>query len=225
MTTGNTSPDRLDSSITPVSSGTDEALHQLGRLKAVMHTLRAQCPWDHEQTHTSLMTYLIEETAEVVEAVEASSDEQMVEELGDLLLQVFFHAEIASERGAFTMADVARGVADKLIERHPYVYSDQELPADVWGSWEARKRDEKRRASALDGIPDTLSSLARANKVVTRIRSHHVDLPLADQPITADEAGRAIMDIVARAHGSGIDPDQALRQAVRMVEDRARQAE
>jgi len=94
-------------------------LIQLGRLVEVMHTLRSQCPWDSQQTHESLMTYLIEETCEVIEAVENGSDEQLVEELGDLLLQVFFHAEIASESGAFTLADVAQMVSDKLIARHP----------------------------------------------------------------------------------------------------------
>ena len=205
--------------------GTADTLEQLGRLAEVMHTLRAQCPWDHEQTHASLMTYLIEETAEVVEAVELGTDEDMAEELGDLLLQVFFHAEIAAERGAFTLADVARLVADKLIARHPYVYAGQSVPTDVWGSWEKRKRAEKQRASAVDGIPDTLSSLARAHKAVTRIRSHGVPVPLADDPITAGETGDAILAVVARAQAQHIDPDQALRAAVRTLEAAARAAE
>jgi XTP/dITP diphosphohydrolase len=190
-----------------------------------MHTLRAQCPWDAEQTHESLMTYLIEETCEVVEAVENGCDSQMIEELGDLLLQVFFHAEIAAERQAFTLADVAQHIADKLIARHPYVYADQVVPTDVWGSWEKRKRAEKQRASCVDGIPTTLSSLARANKVVTRIRSHEVDIPLPQNPITAEEAGQAILEIVSRAYTTHVDPEQALRQAVRNLEERAREAE
>jgi len=202
-----------------------EAQEQLGRLMEVMHTLRARCPWDAGQTHESLMTYLIEETAEVVEAVEAGSDDQMAEELGDLLLQVFFHAEIAAERGAFTLADVARGISDKLIARHPYVYAGANTPGDVWESWERRKRAEKRRASAMDGIPDPLSALARANKAVTRIRSHGVDVELADEPITADAAGEALLDIVARAQAAHIDPEQALREAVRDLELRARRVE
>jgi len=211
--------------MTAVAEPGDDALDELGRLRDVMHRLRSDCPWDAEQTHQSLMTYLIEETAEVVEAVENGSDAQMVEELGDVLLQVFFHAEIATERGAFTLADVARGVADKLIARHPYVYADQAVPADVWGSWERRKRAEKGRASAVDGIPETLSSVARANKVVTRVRSHQVDLGLADQPITSEQAGLAMLEIVARAEAGHIDPDQALRTAVRQLEAAARRAE
>ncbi|MDR0488038.1 MAG: MazG family protein [Propionibacteriaceae bacterium] len=202
-----------------------ETLHQLGRLAEVMHTLREKCPWDAEQTHESLMTYLIEETAEVVEAVENHSDEQMVEELGDLLLQVFFHAEIASERGAFTLADVAEQISDKLIARHPYVYAEQEVPEDVWGSWERRKKAEKKRESAVDGIPDTLSALARANKTVTRIRSHDVNLNLDNTPITEHEVGLSILDIVARAHAHRIDPDQALRKVLRDLEDLVREVE
>ena len=202
-----------------------DSLVQLGRLIDVMHTLRAQCPWDHEQTHESLMTYLIEETAEVVEAVENGSDSQMVEELGDLLLQVVFHAEIASEQGEFTLADVAGDVADKLIARHPYVYADQAVPEDVWGSWEKRKKAEKNRSSAVDGIPDPLNTLARAYKVVTRIRSHEVDVEMDSTSITPEEVGQALLTIVERAQSCHIDPDQALRGAVRTLEDQARAAE
>lgn len=202
-----------------------QTLNQLGRLVEVMHTLREKCPWDAEQTHESLMTYLIEETAEVVEAVENNSDEQMVEELGDLLLQVFFHAEIAGERGAFTLADIARQIADKLIARHPYVYADQEVPEDVWGSWEKRKKAEKGRQSAIDGIPDALSALARANKIVTRIRSHEVNLDLDDTPISEEQVGLAILDIVARAQAQKIDPDQALRKTLRSLEDLVHEVE
>jgi len=203
----------------------DDALVQVGRLIDVMHTLRAQCPWDHEQTHESLMTYLIEETAEVVEAVENNSPEQMTEELGDLLLQVVFHAEIGTEQGEFTLADVARGVADKLIARHPYVYAGQDVPADVWGSWERRKKAEKHRSSSVDGIPDPLNTLARANKTVTRIRSHKVGVELDSSPITPEEAGQAILSIVERAQSCHIDPDQALRTAVRALEAEARTLE
>ena len=203
----------------------EDALAQVGRLIDVMHTLRAQCPWDHEQTHLSLMTYLIEETAEVVEAVEADSPDQMVEELGDLLLQVVFHAEIAAEQGEFTLADVAGNVADKLIARHPYVYGVEDVPEDVWGSWEKRKKAEKHRASSVDGIPDPLNTLARANKVVTRIRSHGVDVQMDSTPITPEEVGQAILAIVERAQSCHIDPDQALRTAVRSLEAQARAAE
>jgi len=202
-----------------------DTLSQLARLIDVMHTLRAQCPWDHEQTHETLMTYLIEETAEVVEAVEDGSTDEMVEELGDLLLQVVFHAEIGVEQGEFTLADVAGHVADKLIARHPYVYGTQAVPDDVWGSWEKRKKAEKHRASSVDGIPDPLNTLARANKVVTRIRSHDVGVEMDSTPITPEEVGQSILTIVERAQSCRIDPDQALRIAVRSRESQARSAE
>ncbi|MCL2784962.1 MAG: MazG family protein [Propionibacteriaceae bacterium] len=208
-----------------MTDSASETLIQLGRLVEVMHTLRLKCPWDAQQTHESLMTYLIEETCEVIEAVENGSDEELVEELGDLLLQVFFHAEIASESEAFTLADVAQQVSDKLIARHPYIYSAASVPDDVWESWEIKKKAEKQRESAVDGIPDTLSALARANKAVTRIRTHRVDVDLADEPIVAEEVGQAILDIVARAQAQHIDPEQALRYAVRALETAAREAE
>ena len=211
--------------MTALSVDDAAAVRELSRLITVMHTLRAQCPWDAEQTHLSLATYLIEETAEVVEAVEAGSDEQMLEEFGDLLLQIFFHAEIASERGAFTLAQIAQAVADKLIARHPHIYADQALPADLWGAWEKRKRAEKQRQSALDGIPEPLSALTRANKVVNRIRTHEVGVDLPTTPITAQETGQALLAIVARAQAHQIDPEQALRGAVRELEVIARRAE
>ncbi len=197
----------------------------LDRLVEVMHALRHGCPWDAEQTHLSLASYLVEETAETLEAIEVGDDAHLAEELGDLLLQVVFHAEIASQRGAFTIDDVAHGIADKLVRRHPYVFGDGDVPDDLMGSWEARKRTEKQRTSALDGIADPLSSLARAHKIVSRARHHHVELGLPDQPITETEAGSAILALVARAQASGIDPDQAVRAAVRTLEQTVRDRE
>ncbi|MDO5535845.1 MAG: MazG family protein [Propionibacteriaceae bacterium] len=195
-----------------------------------MAALRAGCPWDAEQTHRSLVTYLIEETAEVVEAIESTegpevtSDEHLVEELGDLLLQVVFHAEIARTEGRFDIEDVAAGIADKLIARHPYVFGDGAIPDDLMGTWEARKRAEKGRTSALDGIPP-LNALARATKVIARTRSHDVPVALADEPITASEVGESIVALVARAQASGVDADQAVRDAVRSLEASVREAE
>src|SRR5690606_26916822 len=131
----------------------------LERLREVMAELRRSCPWDREQTHRSLLTHLVEEAAEVIDAVEEGSDDELVEELGDLLLQVFFHAEIATEGGRFTIDDVAAGIADKLVRRHPHVFAGEDVPDDMHASWEARKRREKQRSSALEGIPDSLNSL------------------------------------------------------------------
>ena len=116
---------------------------QVERLIGVMHALRTGCPWDAEQTHLSLVHYLVEETCEVIEAIEAGTDADLVEELGDLLLQVLFHAEIASETGRFDIEDVATRIADKLIARHPYVFSDATVPDDLTASWEQKKAIEK----------------------------------------------------------------------------------
>ena len=197
---------------------------EVERLLSVMEALRVGCPWDAAQTHRSLVTYLVEEAAETVEAIESGSDEHLREELGDLLLQVVFHAEIARTEGRFDISDVAHGIADKLVARHPYVFGAGEVPDDVMGSWEARKRAEKGRTSALEGIPP-LNALARTMKVVARARSHGVPLDLPDEPVTASEVGEGIVTLVARAQASGVDADQAVRDAVRSLEDAVRSAE
>jgi XTP/dITP diphosphohydrolase len=199
---------------------------ELSRLIEVMATLRVKCPWDAEQTHRSLVQYLVEEAMETVEAIESGDRTHLREELGDLLLQVVFHARIAAEEpDGFNIEDVARGVADKLISRHPYVFAGDQTPEDLHGSWEQRKAVEKGRRSVLQGIPEQLSALARAAKIISRARSRRVDLPLDDQPITAEEVGRQVLSLTARAHACGIDPDQAVRDAVRDLERQVQAAE
>jgi XTP/dITP diphosphohydrolase len=199
---------------------------ELTRLIEVMATLRVKCPWDAEQTHRSLVQYLVEEAMETVEAIESGDRTHLREELGDLLLQVVFHAGIAAEEpDGFNIEDVARGVADKLISRHPYVFAGDQTPEDLHGSWEQRKAVEKGRRSVLQGIPEQLSALARAAKIISRARSRRVDLPLDDEPITADEVGRQVLSLTARAHACGIDPDQAVRDAVRDLERQVQAAE
>ncbi|GAB3622189.1 hypothetical protein GCM10027418_02710 [Mariniluteicoccus endophyticus] len=198
---------------------------ELVRFVGVMHRLRRECPWDAEQTHRSLLHYLVEEACEVVDAVESGSDNDLREELGDLLLQVVFHAAIAEQEDRFTIDDVAHGISEKLIARHPYVFADGDVPDDLDATWEERKRAEKGRTSSLDGIPVRLSALARANKVISRARSHKVPVDLPDDPVTADEVGRTALDLVARAQASGVDPEQAVRDALRALEDDVRAAE
>ena len=112
-----------------------EVGEQLIRLNEVMARLRVECPWDREQTHSSLLTHLVEETCEVVDAVEDGTDDDLCEELDDLLLQVYFHARIAQDEGRFTIDDVARGIADKLIRRHPHVFGDGEVPILLSPQW------------------------------------------------------------------------------------------
>ena len=202
------------------------ALPELERLVEVMARLRHECPWDAQQTHRSLVQYLVEEAAETVEAIEVGDQDHLREELGDLLLQVIFHAEIASEQAeGFTVEDVAQGIADKLISRHPYVFASAAVPADLHYTWEQRKAVEKGRTSALQGIPDQLSALARANKIINRARSRRVALALPDDPTTAEEVGIQILALAARAQASGIDPEQALRDVVRRLESQIHTAE
>jgi XTP/dITP diphosphohydrolase len=202
------------------------SLPEVERLVAVMSALRRGCPWDAQQTHESLVQYLIEETAETVEAIEVGDADHLREELGDLLLQVVFHAEIEAERkGGFGLEDTARAVADKLIARHPYVFAAEEVPADLHGSWERRKAAEKGRRSVLEGIPEQLSALARANRIVARVRSRAVPVSLPEAPITEADLGAELLALAARAQAGGIDPDQALRAAVRELEARVLAAE
>lgn len=209
---------------------------ELARLVAVMSTLRKQCPWDSQQTHRSLVPYLVEEACEVVEAVEGLPGETVAgagpaaahlqEELGDLLLQVVFHAELASEADdGFDLDDVAAGITDKLVRRHPHVFAAETAPADLHGVWEQRKAVEKGRTSALEGIPERLSALSRASKIIGRSRSHRVPLSLPTEPIGAEELGDQIVRLVARAQASGIDAEQAVREAVRDLEADVRSAE
>ena len=202
------------------------ALPELQRLVDVMARLRHECPWDAQQTHRSLVQYLVEETAETIEAIEIGDQDHLREELGDLLLQVIFHAAIASEQDpGFTVEDVAQGIADKLISRHPYVFATADVPNDLHYTWEQRKAAEKGRTSALQGIPDELSALARANKIISRVRSRRVAVALPDEPTTAQEVGVQLLALAARAQATGIDPEQALRDTVRALEAQVRNAE
>jgi MazG family protein len=215
---------------------------ELDRLVEVMHRLRRDCPWDAEQTHLSLVPYLVEESCEVVEAIETGTSDDLREELGDLLLQVVFHSELAAEDGSFDLADVATGIADKLVARHPHVFAVstegddplgppdkqvEEAPADLHATWEQRKAVEKGRTSALDGIPERLSALSRAGKILSRARSRRVPLPAAAEvePITDEALGDALVDLVRRAQASGLDAEQSARSAVRRLEAEVREAE
>jgi XTP/dITP diphosphohydrolase len=206
-----------------------------------MHRLRHDCPWDAEQTHLSLVPYLVEESCEVVEAIEAGTSADLREELGDLLLQVVFHSELASETGAFDLQAVAGGIADKLVSRHPHVFpvpregddplgppnEVDEVPTDLLATWEQRKAVEKGRTSALEGIPERLSALSRAAKTLSRARSHRVPLETLDpvEPISDEALGQALLDLVVRAQASGLDAEQSARSAVRRLEEQVRAAE
>lgn len=191
-------------------------------LVATMDRLRRECPWDQQQTHESLVRYLIEETYETVDAIESGDRSHLREELGDLLLQVVFHARVAEEDPAepFDVDDVAAGIVDKLVRRHPHVFADVEVggASDVQANWEAIKAEEKSRRSPVDGIPLGLPALALADKVIARSRSGEAaDAPpeLGQPTYTAETLGDALFALVAAARAAGIDPEQALRSRVR----------
>ena len=203
---------------------------ELDELIAVLEHLRAPggCAWDREQTHRSLLRYLLEETHELIDAVEAGDDEEMVEELGDVLYQVLFHADIAAEDGRFTLEDVARHMREKMVGRHPHVFGDVVAPtADaVVASWERVKAVEKpERTSVLDCVPRAMPALALADKLVGRAGKVGVEVEPAATPRGEAALGDALLAAVAGAREAGIDPEQALRGAIRRLEDRIREAE
>jgi len=200
---------------------------ELVRFAELVRTLRERCPWDREQTHASLTRYVVEETYEVVEAIEGYDPETgegveaLEEELGDLLFQVVFHATIAAESGAFTLADVARGVHDKLHARHPHVFGDVEAAdADaVAAGWEQAKREEKGRSSVMEGIPRALPGLLYAHKVLSKAERIGARVP---EPVAPDgELGAVLLGIVAHARSRGLDAEAALRAATDRLRDEA----
>jgi XTP/dITP diphosphohydrolase len=195
---------------------------------AVMRQLRAECPWKREQTHRSLARYLLEETHETLEAIDtgdATGDwDHLREELGDLLLQVYFHAVVAEEAGEFTIDDVARGITEKMHRRNPHVFgpASDGPPLDaaaVDKVWQAIKAQDKPRASPADGLPDTLPALLYAAKVLERSDSTTIRLQPSAEDDTSDRRriGEGLLALVADAVGSGVDPEQALRDAVRRL--------
>lgn len=199
-----------------------------------MAVLRAEggCPWDAEQTHQSLVPYLLEEVFELIEALESGSPEDIVEELGDVLYQVLFHADIGAGDDAepFTIDDVAAVVDDKMRRRHPHVFGggDAKSVDQVVAAWETIKAEEKRhRTSALEGIPEGLSALARAASVLRRSRDVVAPPESAWVPVVAtdQELGELLLAVVAMARHQGLDAEGALRQATRSFESTVREAE
>lgn len=196
---------------------------QLQRLVEVMNQLRSPggCPWDAEQTHDSLLKYLLEESYEFVDAVHSGNRVDMREELGDVLLQVYFHARIAEEdpNDPFSIQDVAESIADKLIRRHPHVFADVDVrdSAEVLQNWEEIKKQEKGRTSALDGIAMAQPALPLIEKLLYRASKYDVDVvtpPSIDMDKAADEnsVGEALLTVIAWAHSNGIDAESALRK-------------
>jgi XTP/dITP diphosphohydrolase len=213
---------------------TDDATGtELDRLVAVMARLRRPdgCAWDAEQTHESLVRYLLEETAELVEAIETHDVPAIREELGDVLYQVLFHADLAAATPGegFDVQDVARDTATKMIGRHPHVFGDAEAAdADaVVEVWEAQKRREKAdRTSVLDGIPMSMPSLLLAEKLVGRAERAGLEVrPGRAVPDDEEALGDALLDTVIAAAAQGLDAERALRSALRRFTARIREVE
>lgn len=213
------------------------------RLLDIMHRLRgpAGCPWDREQTPTSLKPYLIEESYEVLEAIESGNPESLREELGDLLFQVVFHAEIAAERGEFTMADVLRQLGDKMVSRHPHVFGEASVDTShqALAQWEAIKQREAdaegRRRSVIEGVPRALPSLLRAQRIQSKAARVNFDWPDAraawtkvqeemreasaalatgDRVRLQEELGDVLFSLVNVVRLSALDAEEALQGAI-----------
>jgi XTP/dITP diphosphohydrolase len=187
----------------------------LTQFREDMRRLRVECAWKREQTHDSLRRYLVEESWETLEAIDSGNPDHLREELGDLLLQIGFHSVIAEERGEFTFDEVVQGIVDKLRRRNPHVFGSAPVTdaASVNELWESVKATEKQRDSVFDGLPAGLPSLLLADKVLDRAEraGTPVDLP------SSDEIGDRLLALVAEARTAGVDPEHALRDAVRRV--------
>ena len=201
---------------------------ELTRLREVMDKLRSPggCPWDAEQDHKSLLKFLLEESYEFTEAIEDNDREAMLEELGDLLLQVYFHARIAEEDKdqPFNIDDVARTVTDKLVRRHPHVCSDTvgKNSSEVLENWERQKAVEKGRTSAIDGVPLGQPALALVTKLLYRVSKFDYKLDLdtslnLPEKIDEDKLGALLMGLISQAVEKGVDPEAALRSAAKSL--------
>lgn len=209
---------------------------ELVRMTEVMRQLRDPdhgCPWDLKQDHDTLKRYLIEESYELLEAIESGDDEHIQEELGDVLLQVLFHAQVAADRGAFTIDDVAKGLADKLIRRHPHVFADGEADTaeEVQQNWDRLKQEEKQRTGPFDGVPRHLPALMLAEEQQKKAAKLGFDYREPSEPESwihqeleeirraethdqlEEEIGDLIGATVGLARTYGVDPEAAMRRA------------
>lgn len=184
------------------------------------------CPWDREQNHLSLRFHAVEEVYELMDAIEAGNEEEMIEELGDLLLQVVFHCQLGQERHAFDFDQVCRRLVDKLIHRHPHVFGQSKAKTidAIWAQWEQLKKAEKQggpseRASALDGIPRHLPALLYAEKLVGKARKNNL-LPSkdADGAPNASALGEQLFHIVQTAQQHGLSAEALLRKTIQQKE-------
>jgi len=207
----------------------------LNELLAVMARLRSPtgCPWDREQDHKTLRYHAVEEVYELLDAIEAGDDHEMAEELGDLLLQVVFHCQLARERGAFDFEDVSRRLVDKLIRRHPHVFGNSKAKSveAVWAQWEQIKKAEKhgtrhQRPSALDGIPKHLPALLRAEKLVKKARKAGITVtPGGEGRARKPEVARELFELAHYAQCRGWSAEELLSSEIKRREKAWRKQE
>ncbi len=209
---------------------------ELLRLVEVMDRLRSPggCEWDAEQTHESLIKYLLEESYEFIDAIETDDRAGMREELGDVLLQVYFHCRIAQDHATdpFSIDDVAGAIADKLISRHPHVFAGLEVSGteEIIENWEAIKAKEKGRTSPIDGVAMSQPALPLVSKLIYRADKYGaaIDIPKfeSDLPATEESVGKALASVIAWAYEHEIDPELALRaQARALIEQMTRSSQ
>jgi XTP/dITP diphosphohydrolase len=205
---------------------------KLDELIATLEYLRAPggCAWDGEQTHESLVRYLLEETHELVEAIESGSRDDLLEELGDVLYQVLFHSDIAAHTPGedFTLEDVAAHMTAKMVGRHPHVFGDAAAATagDVVDLWEVQKKAEKpERTSVLDGIPQGMPSLLLAEKLLGRAEKVGIRQTTTTSVANEEELGALLLSVVAAAKANGLDAERALRSTLRALQDDIRSAE
>ena len=208
----------------------------INELLGVMARLRSPtgCPWDREQDHQTLRYHAVEEVYELMDAIEAGDDHEMAEELGDLLLQVVFHCQLARERGAFDFEEVCRRIVEKLIRRHPHVFGDSNARTvdAVWAQWEQIKKAEKQgtrhhRPSALDGIPKHLPALLRAEKLAKKARKAKLLTP-PDGPVKRRRkavVAKELFDLAEYAQRHGWSAEELLRAETQKRERAFRHAE
>ena len=203
-------------------------------LLRVMARLRSPtgCPWDRQQNHRTLRHHAIEEVYELIDAIEAGDDHEMAEELGDLLMQVVFHCQLARERGAFDFEEVCRLLVNKLIRRHPHVFGKTKVKSvdEVWANWEKIKRAEKHgtphaRHSAFDGIPKHLPALLRAEKLVKKARKVFGDSGTPKKHLTQSALAKQLFDFAASAQAHGWSAEELLSAEIKERERALRQSE
>jgi tetrapyrrole methylase family protein/MazG family protein len=203
-------------------------------LLKIMARLRSPtgCPWDREQSHMTLRRHAIEEVYELIDAIESRDDHEMAEELGDLLLQVVFHCQLARERGAFDFDKVARLITDKLIRRHPHVFGTTKVKDvdEVWANWEKIKKAEKygtkhARHSAFDGIPKHLPALLRAEKLMKKARKVLADGHFSKRKLTKSALAKELFELAASAQARGWCAEELLSAETKQRERRFRRRE